>query len=92
MVFSYTLTALIAGVLPCVILLAGFAFAPLRDQVKLFFGAVAAGIILPFLLYRPSKSLWLMTYYLFVPQDLPANGGDSSKMSASRFLRFGVGL
>jgi uncharacterized protein (DUF983 family) len=75
MVFNYTLTALIAGVLPCVILLAGFAFAPLRDQIKLFLAAVAAGIVLPFLFYRPSKSLWLMTYYVFLPRDLPANGG-----------------
>lgn len=76
MIFSYTLTALIAGVLPCVILLAGFAFAPLRDQVELFAGAVAAGVILPFVFYRPSKSLWLMIYYLFVPKDLPLNGGE----------------
>ncbi len=75
MVFNYTFTALIAGVVPCVILLAGLAYAPLREQVELFVAAVIAGITLPFLLYRPSKSLWLMTYYVFLPGDLPANGG-----------------
>ena len=34
-------------------------------------GAVAV----PALLYRPSRSWWLMNYYLFLPQHLPANGG-----------------
>jgi hypothetical protein len=72
-------TALIAGVVPCIILLAGLAYAPLREQVELFAAAVAAGITLPVLLYRPSKSLWLMTYYAFLPGDLPANGGTQEK-------------
>jgi uncharacterized protein (DUF983 family) len=75
MVLNYTSTALAAGVVPCIILLAGLAYAPLREQVELFIAAVIAGITLPFLLYRPSKSLWLMTYYAFIPGDLPANGG-----------------
>lgn len=75
MVFNYTFTALIAGVVPCIILLAGLAYAPLADQIRLFVIAIAAGATLPFLLYRPSKSLWLMTYYVFLPGDLPANGG-----------------
>ena len=75
MVFNYTFTALIAGVVPCIILLAGLAYAPLIDQIRLFVIAVAAGATLPFLLYRPTKSLWLMTYYAFLPGDLPANGG-----------------
>jgi len=34
-------------------------------------GAVAV----PALLYRPSRSWWLMNYYIFFPQHLPANGG-----------------
>jgi uncharacterized protein (DUF983 family) len=79
MVFNYTLTALIAGVVPCVILLAGLAYAPLSQQIELFAAAVAAGATLPFLLYRPSKSLWLMTYYAVLPGDLPANGGRQEK-------------
>ncbi len=39
---------------------------------------VLAGIgavIVPALLYRSSRSWWLMNYYLFLPQHLPANGG-----------------
>jgi uncharacterized protein (DUF983 family) len=84
MVFNYTFTALIAGVVPCVILLAGLAYAPLRDQVRLFVAAVVAGLVLPLLFYRPSKSLWLMTYYLFVPHDLPANGGEQERNEIER--------
>ena len=36
-------------------------------------GALAAGLIIPILLYRPSKSWWLMCYHLFFPDHLPAN-------------------
>lgn len=32
-------------------------------------------ILVPALLYRSSRSWWLMNYYLFLPQHLPANGG-----------------
>jgi hypothetical protein len=38
--------------------------------------AVIAGtgaIIFPVLFYRSSRSWWLMSYYLFLPQHLPAN-------------------
>ncbi len=38
--------------------------------------SVAAGlgaIIVPILLYRPSRSWWLMNYYFFLPHHLPAN-------------------
>lgn len=31
--------------------------------------------ILPALLYRSTWSWWLMLYFLFLPQSLPANGG-----------------
>lgn len=37
--------------------------------------AIAGSIIVPTLLYRPSRSWWLMNYYLFLPHHLPANGG-----------------
>ncbi len=35
--------------------------------------AGAGAILVPMLLYRFSKSLWLMNYYLVLPQHLPAN-------------------
>lgn len=30
-------------------------------------------IVVPILLYRPSRSWWLMNYYFFLPHHLPAN-------------------
>ncbi|HTX66911.1 MAG TPA: DUF983 domain-containing protein [Opitutaceae bacterium] len=30
-------------------------------------------VVVPLLLYRPSRSWWLMNYYVFLPQHLPAN-------------------
>lgn len=30
-------------------------------------------VVFPLIFYRLSKSLWLMTYYLFFPRHLPAN-------------------
>ena len=42
---------------------------------------VAAGfgsIVFPVLFYRSSRSLWLMNYYAFLPQHLPANKGGVS--------------
>jgi hypothetical protein len=41
--------------------------------------AVLAGsgaIIFPILFYRSSRSWWLMSYYFFLPQHLPANRMD----------------
>jgi uncharacterized protein (DUF983 family) len=44
-------------------------------------GAVAAGIAgvgaigVPILFYRSSRSWWLMSYYFFLPNHLPANRG-----------------
>jgi len=35
------------------------------------------GVLVPFLLYRPSRSWSLLNYYLFFPTELPANGGAS---------------
>lgn len=35
--------------------------------------ALGASIIVPILLYRPSRSWWLMVDALFAPEDLPAN-------------------
>ncbi len=38
--------------------------------------SIAAGVgavAVPILLYRPSRSWWLMNYYFFLPHHLPAN-------------------
>lgn len=37
--------------------------------------AGVGSIVVPALLYRSSRSWWLMNYYVFLPQHLPANGG-----------------
>lgn len=37
--------------------------------------AIIGAVGVPLLLYRPSRSWWLMNYYLFLPHHLPANGG-----------------
>lgn len=39
--------------------------------------AGAGATLVPVLLYRPSRSWWLMNYYLFVPHHLPANRPDT---------------
>lgn len=33
------------------------------------------GALVPVFLYRPSRSWGLMNYYIFCPEELPANGG-----------------
>jgi uncharacterized protein (DUF983 family) len=33
------------------------------------------GALVPLLLYRPSRSWGFMNYYIFFPEELPANGG-----------------
>lgn len=35
--------------------------------------ALIAAVVIPALLYRPSRSWWLMNYYLVLPTHLPAN-------------------
>ena len=37
--------------------------------------AGVGALLVPALLYRPSRSWWLMNYYLVFPYHLPANGG-----------------
>lgn len=39
--------------------------------------ALSGAVIVPILLYRSSRSWWLMNYYLFLPEQLPANGGNT---------------
>jgi uncharacterized protein (DUF983 family) len=49
----------------------------LSDDVATWL-AIGGSLAVPVLLYRSSRSWWLMNYYLFLPQQLPANrvGGD----------------
>jgi uncharacterized protein (DUF983 family) len=35
--------------------------------------ALAGAVVFPALFYRSSRSWWLMSYYFFLPQQLPAN-------------------
>ncbi len=60
-VFFLVLPLLAAGLLSWIPLLWGI------------WGAVGAGLVAPFFLYRYSWSLWLMSYYFFLPEELPAN-------------------
>ena len=38
-------------------------------------GLAYGGALVPLLLYRPSRSWGLLNYYIFCPEELPANGG-----------------
>jgi uncharacterized protein (DUF983 family) len=68
LVINYTVTA-VPLLLP--LLIAVFLDAiRVRDALIL---AVAWCAIVPVLFYNPSRSLWLMLYYLVFPQELPAN-------------------
>ncbi len=40
--------------------------------------ALAGAFLVPLLLYRPSRSWWLMNYYLVLPHLLPANAADET--------------
>ena len=68
MSLNYGITILLFLVPVLLIYLAGW--------ISGFTAAVIAGvgaIGVPMLLYRSSRSWWLMNYYFFVPQHLPAN-------------------
>ena len=41
--------------------------------------AGVGAILVPALLYRSSRSWWLMNYYFFLPQHLPANKSEPAK-------------
>lgn len=58
-------------VLPAIVLGARGAIAWSVATVLAAFGCLA----LPALLYRSTWSWWLMLYFFFLPQNLPANGG-----------------
>lgn len=67
-VINYTVTAVLLLV-PIVVLV-------FRQQINTWLAvgiAVAWCIIFPTLFFPYSKSLWLMTYYVFFPRHLPTN-------------------
>jgi len=69
-VINYTIV--VFGVVLPVIALGSAAVVPWRVA----WGIAAIGCFLvPALLYRSSWSWWLMIYFFFLPQRLPANGG-----------------
>jgi len=68
MVWNYGLTAF--GCLP--LLLAGFV-AGFYSLTALLLLGLGAAMLIPALLYPWAWSLWLMTYYLALPHELPAN-------------------
>ena len=47
-----------------------------KDVISSTVAIILAGVgavAVPFLLYRSSRSWWLMNYYIFLPHHLPAN-------------------
>jgi len=74
MVVNYSFVVF-AFVVPCIVLWA-LGVLPLALAI----GLVAIGcVVLPFVLYRLSWSLWLMTYFWFLPDRLPANDGSTGR-------------
>jgi len=58
------------GFLTPVMLLAWFRVIAVMTAVIL---ASVGAVLMPVLFYRSSRSWWLMNYYIFLPQHLPAN-------------------
>jgi uncharacterized protein (DUF983 family) len=69
LVINYTITGVLV-LAPLLVLV----FMGRVDVFAALVFAVVASVVVPLILYRPSKSLWLMTYYYFFPHHLPANG------------------
>ena len=46
-------------------------------------GLAFGGALMPLILYRPSRSWSLLNYYIFCPEELPANGGGQAMESGS---------
>jgi hypothetical protein len=49
----------------------------ISSTVAIVLAAIGA-LVVPALLYRSSRSWWLMNYYLFLPHQLPANRADTA--------------
>lgn len=78
LVFNYTVTALTMTI-PLVVAV----YLRLVGMWTALAVAAAWCVAFPFLFYPTSKSLWLMTYYLFLPGELPANRQDEPPASAA---------
>ena len=77
-VINYTVTT--------VLLIAPIAVAVFMELVSVPLALLLAAlwcVLFPIAFFPFSKSLWLMTYYVFFPRDLPANGGAVGSRSAS---------
>ena len=70
MSLNYGITV-IFFLVPDLLLYLGGIFSGVTAAVIAGFGAIS----MPILLYRSSRSWWLMNYYFFLPQHLPANKG-----------------
>jgi uncharacterized protein (DUF983 family) len=77
LVFNYTVTVL-SMIIPLVVAV----YLRLVGMWTALAVAAAWCVVFPFLFYPTSKSLWLMTYYLFVPGELPANRSDEASLPA----------
>lgn len=69
-VINYTLTTVLM-LAPLLVLV----FQQRVDTVTAIAAAAGWCVVFPLVFYRTAKSLWLMTYYLSFPRQLPANGG-----------------
>ena len=68
MVWNYGLT--VFGVLPFILLATLMGWISVTSCILM---CVAAGFIIPCITYPFAWSLWLMSYYLVLPHELPAN-------------------
>ena len=76
LVINYTVT-LVLLLVPMVVLV----FQQKADVLTAVVIGFAWSILFPLAFFPTSKSLWLMTYYVFFPRQLPANGGTDSATS-----------
>ncbi len=72
MSLNYGVT-IIVFLVPDLLFYLGGVFGGLTAAIIAGIGAIA----IPVLFYRSSRSWWLMNYYFFLPQHLPANKGAS---------------
>ena len=72
-VINYTVT-LVLMLVPVLVLV----FQQRLDVLPALVIASTWCIVFPLAFFPTSKSLWLMTYYVFFPGQLPANGGTDS--------------
>ncbi len=67
-VWNYTLAVLVIFLAVLLVLETGW-----LSQTALVILAVVLALLLPVLFYKAAWSLWMMSYYFFLPHELPAN-------------------